>query len=127
MLDKYILPMYNVKVTICCIANTLLERKIIMNITIKRIVAIALATLMCIAVFAACASEVDMDTLDTTPHPSADVDIPGNNESDITTPEPEEIRINPNLPESDFGGHKFNVLTRGQSSANWCSRDIYSE
>ncbi|MCQ2427396.1 MAG: extracellular solute-binding protein [Clostridia bacterium] len=36
-------------------------------------------------------------------------------------------RLTPNIGSVNFGGHVFNVLTRGTSSATWYSRDIFAE
>ena len=103
-----------------------------MNCTIARIISLALAVLMCSAALTACASAPDDDTTVTTTTPAAgDVaptdTTPSGDAPSETTPAPEDIRITPNLPDADFKGHKFTVLTRGQSSASWYSRDIYSE
>ena len=103
-----------------------------MNSKIKRIISLALAVLMFTATLASCAAEADKDTDVTTPAPIAGDNAPGDNNSgdntpaDTTTPAVEDTIITPNLPDADFGGHKFNVLTRGQSSATWYSRDIYA-
>ena len=104
-----------------------------MNIKIKRIFSLTLVAFMCIAAFSACASGGDQDTSVTTPAGIAgddtvgDAPDGGSTLTDITPPDPEDTRITPNLPEADFDGHKFNVLTRGKSSATWCSRDIFAE
>ena len=101
-----------------------------MNSKFTRIISLALATLMCVAAFSACASSnEDGQTVDTTTAIVAD-NTPANGETNTpadTTATPEETRVTPNLPEANFNGHKFTVLTRGQSSATWYSRDIYSE
>ena len=87
-----------------------------MNCTIARIISLALAVLMCSAALTACASAPDDDTTVTTTTPAAG-DIapadttPSGDAPSETTPAPEDIRITPNLPDADFKGHKFTVLT----------------
>ena len=47
-----------------------------------------------------------------------------------TTTDPvvtETEKIEPDLPERDFGGYEFTVLTRGQSNYHFISRDVYAE
>ena len=87
----------------------------------KKTLAMAMAALMCIGTLAACAS--DADTPDTPTTTASTVT------GDVTTEpaETEPPRITPNLPAANFEGHKFTVLTRGQSDATWYSRDIYAE
>ncbi|MBQ8396601.1 MAG: extracellular solute-binding protein [Clostridia bacterium] len=95
-----------------------------MRSTFKKNIAMAMAALMCAGSLAACASDAD------TPNPSVTTAAPTQTEAaDVTTApaETEEPRITPNVPAANFAGHKFNVLTKGQSSATWYSRDIYSE
>ena len=41
--------------------------------------------------------------------------------------ETENERIPTDLPERDFTGHKFQVLTKGQFNTHWCSKDVYAE
>lgn len=94
-----------------------------MRSTLKKNIAMALAALMCAASLAACASDAGTKDPDITAAPSV------TEASDVTTvpAETEDTRITPNLPAANFEGHKFNVLTKGQSSSTWFSRDIYSE
>ena len=90
----------------------------------KRILSLVLAALLCTAALSACAS----DTGKTNPDVTTAAPIAGeNNPTDTTAPATEDTRITPNLPAANFGGHKFTVLTRGQSSAAWYSREIYAE
>lgn len=42
----------------------------------------------------------------------------------VTTEEP---KLEPDLPESDFEGYEFRVLTKGVDNVHWKSKDIYSE
>ena len=56
-------------------------------------------------------------------------------ETDTTAVQPHETvltetetqEITPNLPDSDFGGYEFRVLTRGDTNIYFISRDIYAE
>lgn len=103
-----------------------------MNFKTKRILSLILAVLMCILALSACASEVDQNTDVTTPSSIAGDNTPDNTpdntaDNNTTPPVPDETNITPDLPEADFEEHKFNVLTRGQYSATWYSRDIYAE
>lgn len=82
-----------------------------------RLICALLAALMLTAALAACADAEKPD--DTTTEPVTTAATPD------TTPESTELV--PDVPDSDFGGHKFNVLTRGQYSQTWYSRDIYSD
>ncbi len=38
-----------------------------------------------------------------------------------------EPRIEADLPEADFEGYEFRIITRGQSKSHWDSRDIFAE
>lgn len=89
----------------------------------RKIIAVSLAALICAASLAACAS------VDTNSPSSPDTDKGSVTTADVTTTpeETEAPRVTPNVPDANFGGHKFTVLTRGQSSATWYSRDIYAE
>lgn len=104
-----------------------------MNSKFMRIISMALATLMCITTLSACASgDGDGNIVTTTATVAGDITPSDTTKAGDTTPAdttstPEETRVTPNLPEADFKGHKFTVLTRGQSSATWYSRDIYAE
>ena len=90
----------------------------------KRTLSLVLAALMCTAALSACASDAGK----TNPDVTTAAPIAGeNNPTDTTASATEDTRITPNLPEANFEGHKFTVLTKGQSSATWYSRDIYSE
>ncbi|NLB16656.1 MAG: hypothetical protein GX827_07600, partial [Clostridiales bacterium] len=35
-------------------------------------------------------------------------------------------QLKPDLPEEDFGGYSFRVLTKGAFNTHWTSRDIYA-
>ncbi len=95
-----------------------------MNSNIKRTLSLALAALMCAATLSACASDAGK----TNPDVTTAAPVAGDTTPVATEPtETETPRITPNLPEADFKNHKFTVLTKGQSSATWYSRDIYSE
>ena len=41
--------------------------------------------------------------------------------------ETEETRLTPDLPEKDFGGHEFAILTKGPNDGHWFSQDAYAE
>ncbi|MBQ3590586.1 MAG: hypothetical protein II979_01480 [Clostridia bacterium] len=41
--------------------------------------------------------------------------------------ETEETRLKPDLPEKDFGGHGFTMLTKGPHDGHWFSQDAYAE
>ncbi len=41
--------------------------------------------------------------------------------------ETEETRLKPDLPEKDFGGHEFTMLTKGPNDGHWFSQDAYAE
>ncbi len=90
----------------------------------KRILSIALAALMCAATFVACAD--DAGSTNTTAAPTTTA-APSGDAAATTPAETTEARITPNVPSANFEGHKFNVLTKGQGSATWYSRDIFSE
>lgn len=95
-----------------------------MNSICKKAVAMALAALTCAASLVACASDTDTQNPTNTPDTTPAVV----NTDDTTVPaETEEPRVTPDVPDANFEGHKFTVLTKGQSSATWYSRDIYSE
>ncbi len=95
-----------------------------MNSNFKRSLSLALAALMCAATLSACASDEGKNNPDvTTAAPVAGDTTPVTTEPATT----ETTRITPNLPEANFNEHKFTVLTRGQSSSVWYSRDIYAE
>ena len=88
---------------------------------LKKMIAMAMAALMCVGTFAACASDADTPDPPTTTASAVTDDV-------TTEPtETEPPRITPNLPAANFEGHKFTVLTRGQSNSTWYSRDIYAE
>ncbi len=78
----------------------------------KRILASILAALT-LSSMASCGQAEETDTADTT--------------GAETAVESEDNRIPTGLPERDFEGHKFQVLTKGQFNAHWCSKDVYAE
>ena len=44
--------------------------------------------------------------------------------ADETPVTPEETRIDPGLPERDFGGYDFRMLGKGTSNSHWKSMDL---
>lgn len=96
-----------------------------MNRTPKRILSAALAALMCAATFVACANDAG-PAANTTAAPTTTA-APATDTAATTPAETTEARITPNVPAANFEGHKFNVLTKGQGSATWYSRDIFAE
>ena len=89
----------------------------------KKLFALVLAGLLCVSAFAACASDSDVEN----PNSTTGGDTTGEITSTTAPVETEAPRITPNVPDANFNGHEFKVLTRGQSSATWYSRDIYAE
>ncbi|MBR4961421.1 MAG: hypothetical protein IKY52_11025 [Clostridia bacterium] len=81
----------------------------------NRILALLLAALM-LSTMTACSEK---DTGETT----ADSTAVGEENNAAETEE----RIPTNLPQRDFNGHTFHVLTKGQFNAHWCSKDVYAE
>ncbi len=47
--------------------------------------------------------------------------------ADTTPVETKTEKLMPDLPEKDFGGYSFAILTRGQFNSHWCSKDAYAE
>jgi len=88
----------------------------------KKIISSLLALLIAVTVLASCAKTPDDPAQSTasavTGEGSGEVVTTGNGETD---------RITPNVGDVNYGGHVFNVLTRGTSSETWYSRDIYAE
>lgn len=41
--------------------------------------------------------------------------------------ETEETKLLPDLPDKDFGGYEFSILTKGNFSGHWFSQDAYAE
>lgn len=85
----------------------------------KRIISLILVVLMAMTAFCACAKPDNGNETDTT---AADVTT-----ADITEATTEEEKVVADVPDKNFQGHVFNVLTRGTSSSTWYSRDIFSE
>lgn len=55
-------------------------------------------------------------------------DTPNTDTAADTTPvETEPEKLMPDLPDKDFGGHEFTILTRGQYNSHWSSQDAYAE
>ncbi len=48
-------------------------------------------------------------------------------ETQTITEETTAPRLTPDLPEADFEGYEFRVITRGQSNSHWDSKDIFAE
>ncbi|MBQ8641384.1 MAG: hypothetical protein IJ480_04135 [Clostridia bacterium] len=44
-----------------------------------------------------------------------------------TNAETETEKLTPDLPDSDFEGYEFSILTRGQYNSHWSSQDAYAE
>ena len=87
----------------------------------KRIICLLLALLLAAGSLAACAEKTGPETgaaADTSADPSG---------SAGQWSETEEQRLTPDIPDEDFQGYEFNVLTRGTGSSTWYSRDIYAE
>lgn len=50
------------------------------------------------------------------------------NTGQIADETPEQARVYPDLPESDFGGYEFRILSRGPDyNVHWYAKDIYAE
>ena len=81
----------------------------------NRILAILLAALM-LGSMTACSESGDVET-------AASETAAGGETAAAET----DARIPTNLPERDFEGHKFQVLTKGQFSSHWSSKDVYAE
>ncbi|MBQ8401910.1 MAG: hypothetical protein IJX14_08275, partial [Clostridia bacterium] len=47
--------------------------------------------------------------------------------ADTAPAETETEKLVPDLPDSDFEGYDFAILTRGQFNSHWCSQDAYAE
>ncbi len=89
----------------------------------KRFLALMLALLTVIPLLAGCgdagvSDETTASSTTAAPSVSTETTVPA---------ETEVPRITPDLPEANFNGHAFTVLTRGQFSSSWFSRDIYAE
>lgn len=84
----------------------------------KRFISAALALLMLLAAATACADSGNGEGTDVVTTAAAE-----QSETDL----PVETKVIADVPDSDFNGHVFRVLTRGKSSATWYSKDIYSE
>ena len=82
----------------------------------KKLFALLLTVLLLSSSMAACG---DAGTAETTPSDTTAAD---------TTPvETETERLRPDLPDADYEGYSFAILTRGQFNAHWCSKDAYAE
>lgn len=88
-----------------------------MNRLFSRILAVSLAALILIAMLVSCGGGKGDD--------KADAAVTTAGEAGDTA-ETGTTRIEPDLPEKDFGGYKFNVLTKGTSNVHWKSKDIFA-
>jgi len=93
----------------------------------KKIVAVLIINVTIAAVFAACTDKKNDDTTTTTTATTATTtdgeNAPVQGGVETTT------RIQPNLPDYDWGGYTFRVLTAdwGPQAEIWTSRDIVAE
>lgn len=85
----------------------------------KKVLALLLAILTLTGALCACGNTAD-PTDNTTAAASADT-------QDTTAGSADTERITPNVGDVNYDGHIFRVLTRGQYSETWYSRDIFSE
>jgi len=82
----------------------------------KRIITALLLAAMTVSA-AACAGESAAENKETQ----------AENNAETTAAVTEEERITPDLPEKNFEGYEFRVLTKGQFSSHWSSKDIAAE
>ncbi len=47
--------------------------------------------------------------------------------ADTVPAETEPEKLLPDLPDADYEGYTFTILTRGQFNSHWCSKDAYAE
>ncbi len=47
--------------------------------------------------------------------------------AETTAQETETEKLLPDLPDADYEGYTFTILTRGQYNSHWCSQDAYAE
>ena len=80
----------------------------------KRIISLILLASVLALSFAACGAEDAPAKAETEP-------------TETTAAETEPPKIDPGLPERDFGGYEFRVLTKGTTNIHWKSRDIASD
>ena len=84
---------------------------------VQRYLALALCALIIAASVLSCGDSGKTDPSVTT---AADNDQLTEAGEEVTT------QLKPDLPEQDFGGYSFRVLTKGAFNTHWTSRDIYA-
>ncbi|MHC1693912.1 MAG: hypothetical protein AB9835_01255 [Eubacteriales bacterium] len=80
----------------------------------KRLLAAILYLCFILPMLFSCGSSVEQSSA-TTEQPTTSVQ------------ETTQSRIVPDLPEKDFDGYNFRILSKGQSNVHWKSRDLYAE
>lgn len=85
---------------------------------IKKLLASTLALILIASSVSACASQADAKATSESSSPSAAV------ETDAV--ETEETRLEPKLPDADYEGYSFRVITKGTDNVHWKSKDIYA-
>ena len=81
----------------------------------KKLFAMLLAALLLASSLTACG---DAGSGETTPSETT---------ADTVPVETETEKLKPDLPDKDFGGYDFAILTRGQFNSHWCSKDAFAE
>ncbi|MHC1693911.1 MAG: hypothetical protein AB9835_01250 [Eubacteriales bacterium] len=82
----------------------------------KRIFPVILSCVLIVPMMFSCADKDTAKNSDATTQPQSQT-------AEVTT----EGRLYPDLPEKDFEGYNFRILTKGQFDVHWKSKDIYAE
>lgn len=84
----------------------------------KKLISLLLAASLLLVTLVSCGVQGDTEDTEATTAAAANT----------TEAVPEATSVTPDIADDvNFGGHVFNVLTRGTSSATWYSRDIFSD
>ena len=91
---------------------------------LKKIICILMITALLLNVFA-CAGDTNGDNADTAADKTGNAaENTGENTLDSTT---EEVKLLPDLPESNFEGYEFKIYSKGPSYNEWGSMDIAAD
>ena len=95
---------------------------------LKKYMAFLLIFCLCLSVFAAGCNRADNSGNEANDNSAEAENSNSANDTPNTDENAQAQRIYPDLPESDFGGYEFRVLSRGPDyNVHWFARDIYAE
>ena len=97
-----------------------------MNQTKKRVLAVLLCVLLCMSCIVSCSDSTSSDDTDASAAGGQDVVNPTEMEKEENSADTEE-RIEPNLPDTTYGGYSFRMLGKGDSMVHWQSKDLTAE